>query len=259
MSRLVPYLGGKRLLAKTIIPLFPKHELYCEPFSGSATILLEKDPSIREILNDINSEMITLFRVVQNHLQEFIRNIEWLFLSRSEFNRLKAMDPALMTDIQRAVRVYYLLRASYAGKIANPYLGVSKSGGGGKDKPLSIYRVEESLYEIRKRLEGVAIENLPYQECITRYDGEDTLFYLDPPYWNHEKDYGKGIFGRDDFEALKQLLLKIKGKFVMSINDLPAVRDLFSGFRFQHEKINYSAGSSNGSGKEASELIITNF
>jgi DNA adenine methylase len=259
MSKLIPYLGGKRLLAKTIIPLFPKHEMYCEPFSGSATILLEKEPSTREVLNDINSDIVTLFRVVRNHLKEFISKVEWLLHSREEFDRLKAMDPSLLTDIQRSVRVYYLLKAGYAGKISNPYLGVSRKASGGKDKPLSIYRIEESLYEIRRRLEAVTIENLPYQECIARYDSNETLFYLDPPYFHHESDYGKGIFNKDDFQRLKDLLKAIKGKFVMSINDVPEVRKIFSDFRSLQKKINYSAGSHHGSGKEASELIIMSF
>jgi len=75
MSKLVPYLGGKRLLTKTILSLLPAHRVYCEPFSGSGTILLEKSPSPAEVLNDINGEIVNLFRTIQAHPEEFLYQV----------------------------------------------------------------------------------------------------------------------------------------------------------------------------------------
>lgn len=91
-------------------------------------------------------------------------------------------------------------------------------------------------------------------------DASDTLFYLDPPYWDCEKDYGKNIFSKNDFYALKEILDSLKGKFILSLNDVPEVRDLFKGYNIQDKKIRWSvnqkaaAESHNGN-----ELIIYNF
>lgn len=106
MSKLIPYLGGKRLLTKTILSLLPEHRLYCEPFGGSGTILLEKEPSGVEVINDIDGEIVNLFRIVQTHQEEFLRCIRWNLRSREEFLRLKNSLPAALTDIQRAARLY---------------------------------------------------------------------------------------------------------------------------------------------------------
>lgn len=248
MSKLVPYLGGKRLLAKTIVKLLPPHELYCEVFGGSATILLEKSVSKIEILNDLNGEVINLFRVVQNHIEEFIRQVRWTIISRDEFERQKALHTESLTDIQRAVRLYYLLRGGYAGKLGSPSFGA-------KSFPLS--RVEESLIETHQRLENVIFENLPYEKCIEKFDRKEALFYIDPPYWGCEGDYGKGLFAREDFEKIRNILQKLKGQCILSLNDRPEVRAMFAGFEMVTTKLNYSAAKDKG--KEANELLICNF
>lgn len=155
MSKLIPYLGGKRLLARKIVKLLPQHDLYCEVFGGSATILLEKPMSKVEILNDLNGEIINLFRVVQNHIEEFIRQVRWTVISRDEYERQRSLQAESLTDIQRAVRLYYLLRGGYAGKVGSPSFGA-------KSFPLS--RVEESLIETHQRLENVIFDASPLWE-----------------------------------------------------------------------------------------------
>ena len=100
------------------------------------------------------------------------------------------------------------------------------------------------------------IENLTWQECILRYDRPHTLFYIDPPYWGHENDYGNGMFGRGDFRELARLLGRIRGKFLMSINDLPEVREIFKGFHIQEVKTRYSAARNPKSRDKVQELLI---
>jgi DNA adenine methylase len=104
------------------------------------------------------------------------------------------------------------------------------------------------------RLAGVVIECLPYAEFITRYDRPETLFYLDPPYWGCENDYGKGSFSRDDFEVLSRLLRGLKGRFIMSINDVPEIRKLFAWADMEPVKTTYTVGK--GKGKRVAGLII---
>jgi DNA adenine methylase len=259
MSKLVPYRGGKRLLTKTILSVIPEHEVYCEPFAGSATVLLAKMPSLCEVLNDVNGEMVNLFRIIQLHPEEFIRQVRWNLRSREEFARLKDSKPQNLTDIQRAARIYFLLRAGYAGKL--PDVGCHFTGRTeGNARPFSIYRIEETLYEVHQRLESVTIEHLPYSDCIRRYDTPSTFFYLDPPYWNHETDYGAGIFTPEDFSSLKQILEGLQGKFLLSINDTPEIRELFVGFHLKEVSTIYTQGTRSGRPcKKVQEFLISNY
>ncbi|MCL4503850.1 MAG: DNA adenine methylase [Deltaproteobacteria bacterium] len=258
MSKFFPYLGGKRLLAKTIISLLPEHRLYCEPFGGSGTVLLEKPPSPAEIYNDINGGLVNLFRILKYHPREFLDTVRWHLRSREDFELFKNMPSQYLTDIHRAAQLYYLLRAGYGGKppAAGCQFGVSLEPQG---KPLSIYRVEESLYEIHRRLENVTIEHLPYADCIPRYDRQDACFYLDPPYYHHEADYGSGIFNRDEFEKMALLLKSIRGSFLLSLNDLPEVRQIFAPFQFKEVATTYHMGTRHGHGKKVNELLIANY
>ncbi|MGP8051602.1 MAG: DNA adenine methylase [Desulfobaccales bacterium] len=249
-------IDGLRLLAKVERPLLPPHRLYCEPFAGSATIFLEKDRGRREVLNDINGDIINLFRVVQEHHEEFLRCLRWNLDSREMFLRLKQTPAALLTDIQRACRLFYLFRAGYAGKARH-----FSSDSLRRVNSISVYRIEAMLYQVHQRLEGTTLEHLPYDECLRRYDAADALFYCDPPYYGHEKDYGAGCFGKDDFERLRDLLQRLKGRFLLSLNDTPEVRQLFADFAFVQVSLQYVAGTRKGSlsAKKAQELLIANY
>jgi len=256
MSRLVPYWGGKRNLTKTILNLLPAHQRYCEPFGGSATILLEKSPSPAEVYNDLNGDLVNLFRVLKYHPREFLDTVRWHLRSREDFDRFKALPSRLLTDVHRAARLYYLLRANFHAMppdVRCHFVGKQQ----GSQRPASIYRIEESLYEIHRRLENVTIEHLPYNDCIRRYDDPQTLFYCDPPYFNHEKDYGPGVFARDDFTKLSALLTALRGSFLLSLNDLPEVRQLFSAFHFKEVSTTYS--HQKGGTKKVTELLIANY
>jgi len=107
MSRFIPYLGGKRNLVKTILPLIFPHRLYCESFDGSTTVLLAKPPSSIGIFNDVSGELITLFRVVKHHPEEFIRDTRLTLRSREEFVRLQQALLATLTGFMgRALKAF---------------------------------------------------------------------------------------------------------------------------------------------------------
>ncbi len=110
--------------------------------------------------------------------------------------------------------------------------------------------------DVHERLAGVLIECLPYGEFIKRYDRKTTLYYLDPPYFNSEKDYGKDMFSPDDFERLARLLSVIKGRFIMSLNDVPQVHEIFADFTI--EAVNTTYGLSAGVQTSAKVVIISN-
>ncbi|MBP7242925.1 DNA adenine methylase [Amaricoccus sp.] len=113
------------------------------------------------------------------------------------------------------------------------------------------------LEELHARLAGVVIECLDWSDCLDRYDREGTLFYLDPPYWGSETDYGKAMFARADFARLAERLAALRGRFLMSINDTPETRDLFAAFERQQVSTTYTVGSRTGSAATRPELLVS--
>jgi DNA adenine methylase len=253
MSAIIPYIGGKSKLAQAIIGHFPEHKCYVEVFAGAANVFFRKEPSHTEVLNDINSDLITLYRVVKHHLEEFYKQLKWLLVSRDEFERFQQIPPETLTDIQRAARYYYLAKTAFGGKVTGQSFGYAPSA----PPRFNLMRIEEDLSAAHLRLSRVYIENLPYGEILKRYDRKYSLFYLDPPYYDNEDDYGKGIFSKADFSFLSEILAKIEGKFILSINDVPDIRQIFSRFDIIPVTTHYTLGK--GKKTTANELVIKNF
>lgn len=248
---IIPWVGGKRKLAKHLLPLFPAHTCYVEPFCGGAALFFMKGPSKAEVLNDINSDIVNLYRVIQNHLEEFIKQFKWALTSREIFQWLKDTPPDTLTDIQRAARFYYLQKISFGAKVECRTFGTSATG----PSKLNLLRLEETLSEAWLRLHRVTIEHLDWKTCITRYDRPDTLFYLDPPYW---KTQGYGVpFGLEQYDAMAELARRCKGKMIISVNDHPDMRRVFEGLEMTSVNTTYSVGGNNG--HKAAELVIYNF
>ncbi|MFY9561292.1 MAG: DNA adenine methylase [Terriglobales bacterium] len=245
------YIGGKHRLAKRIIAILPKHTTYVEAFAGGAQVFFHKEPSKVEVLNDLDGEIVNFFRVCQAHQEELLRYSRFLLVSRKWFELLRATDPATLTDIQRAARYLYLLKGSFASLVARPnyhWHVVQPPGFNPERLPLL-------LENAHKRLARVQIECLPYDEVLKRYDRPATLFYLDPPYFGR-KLY-RYNFEAADFEKLAERLQKLRGKFVLSLNDVPEVRALFRGFHIERVELPYT--SQKTSGRRYREVLITNF
>jgi DNA adenine methylase len=249
---LIPWPGGKRRWVDKLLPIFPDHSLYCEPFAGAAGLFFARPvPSEVEVLNDLNGDLVNLYRIVQNHLDEFVKQFRWALVSRQEFLIKQWQRPETLTDIQRAARFYYLQKSSFGGKVVGQNYGVSMTG----TPRLNLLRIEEELSATHLRLAQVNIEHLPWQKCIERYDRQHTLFFMDPPYWQLA---GYGIdFGLDEYEALAEVLVTIKGKAIMTIKDHPDMRRIFGRFKMTSTTVRYSLSSSTkGREKERGELII---
>lgn len=243
--------GGKNRLAKTIIPMFPPHACYAEPFCGGAQVFFHKSPSKVEVLNDLDGELINFFRVAQSHPDELIRCLHYHLGSRRWFDLYKTTDPKTLTDIERAVRFFYIRRLSFGGKVLSPTFGYSVVGRP-RFRPA---RIPEMIQRAHKRLQEVQIECLPYQQILKRYDNKQTVFYLDPPYWN--LPYYHHNFTKEDFIELAALIARIKGKFILSLNDTPEVRKLFQVFHITTVELPYSCARQKR--KHQHELLITNF
>ena len=252
-SPIIPWLGGKRRLADKLIPLFPPHECYVEVFCGGAALyFLRPMPARTEVINDINGDLINLYRVVQHHMEEFVRQFKWAITSRQIFKWQQAVRPETLTDIQRAARFYYLQQHAFSGKVTGQSFGTATTG-----PAINLCRIEENLSAAHLRLAGTYVENLPWLECMTRYDRPHSFFYLDPPYWQTE---GYGVdFGFEQYQQMADFMRTCKGKVMVSINDHPDIRAVFDGFTIMGLDIKYSLGSVHGQPGASRELVITNW
>ncbi|APX70101.1 MULTISPECIES: DNA adenine methylase [unclassified Brucella] len=249
------YIGGKRQLARLIgerIAAVP-HSLYAEPFVGMGGVFFRRTFAPRaEFINDRSKDVANLFRILQRHYPQLMDTLRFQITSRADFERLTVTDPDTLTDLERAARFIYLQRLTFGGKVAGRSFGVNYSD----SSRFNLTTLAPLLQEVHERLASVVIENLDWHAFIDRYDRPETLFYLDPPYWGTEGMYGKELFGRDQFKILAERLGRIKGRFILSINDVPEIRSIFSAFDIEDVDLTYTAGG--GKGKAVKELIIMN-
>jgi len=253
------YIGGKRNLAARLVPMLAEipHRIYAEPFIGMGGVFFKRETAApSEVINDASRDVATLFRILQRHYPQFLETLKFQLTTRTEFERLTRAVPDTLTDLERAARFLYLQRTTFGGKVAGRSFGVS-IGTPARFDTTKLGPVLEALHE---RLAGVVIECLPWQDFIDRYDRPETLFYLDPPYHGCETDYGAELFGRDQFEPMAERLARIKGRFVLSVNDVPETRRIFARFEISRVKTTYSiSGHAGGLNRKdaAAELIVT--
>lgn len=244
---IIPWVGGKRRLADQLIPNFPRHKCYVEVFAGGAALYFMRPPADVEVLNDVNGDLVNLYRVVKHHLEEFVRQFKWALSSREVFKWLQDTPPETLTDIQRAARFFYLQQHAFGGKVQGQSWGTATTA-----PPVNLLRIEENLSAAHLRLSNAYIENLDWAKCIERYDRPHTFFYLDPPYWQTE---GYGVeFGFEQYEKMAAMMAALQGKAILSINDHPDIRRAFAAFQMDSTTIQYIVGG--GAGVERRELII---
>ncbi|NTT88557.1 DNA adenine methylase, partial [Tabrizicola fusiformis] len=241
VAPVAPWIGGKRNLAKricTILDTVPC-TTYAEPFVGMGGIFLRRTRCPRaEVINDAGRDVANLFRILQRHYPQFLDVLRFQLTTRFEFNRLVDTNPETLTDLERAARFLYLQRTAFGGKVSGRNFGVQT----GRPGRFNLTTLEPMLEDLHTRLSGVVIECLDFGEFIRRYDTPGTLFYLDPPYWGSEGDYGKHLFSRSDFQRLADHLKALQGGFLMSINDVQDIRDIFAWARIEEVQTSYSIG-----------------
>jgi len=253
VSPVAPWLGGKRNLAKRICAMLDAIPCttYAEPFVGMGGIFLRRTRCPRdEVINDAGRDVANLFRILQRHYPQFLDVLRFQLTTRVEFNRLVDTNPETLTDLERAARFLYLQRTAFGGKVSGRNFGVAV------DRPgrFNLSTLEPMLEDLHSRLAGVVIECLDYGEFLRRHDSPGTLFYLDPPYWGSEGDYGKALFARPDFQRLADQLVRIRGGFLMSINDVPEIREMFAWAAIEEVRTTYTVSGKGA--RTAAELLI---
>ncbi|MBY4866427.1 MULTISPECIES: DNA adenine methylase [Burkholderia] len=246
---IIPWIGGKRRLADTLLSRFSPHSCYVEVFAGGAALYFLRHPAEVEVINDINGELVNLYRVIQHHDEEFVRQFRWALSSRQVFKWHQETIPETLTDIQRAARFYYLQQHAFGGKVQRQTFGTAATA-----PTINLRCIEESVSAAHLRLaQGTTIENLSWRDCISRYDRSRSFFYCDPPYWQTE---GYGVaFPFEEYEQLAAALRTCAGKVMVSINDHPDIRRAFDGFDMEEVSLSYTVGKG-GRDTVRGELIV---
>lgn len=255
MNSPIKWVGGKSKLVNKLMPLFPQHKGYVEVFGGSAIMLLSKEPSKWEILNDFDSNLMNFWSVVQNAHEQFIKSFEWEIVSRERFDfyKQKYKNNNFDDAIERAKGFYYMVKAGFGADMKNPVFGT------GKDRNrLRLEQIEDDIKAAYQRIQKVTVENKSFEDIFKIYDEKDTFFYLDSPYRN-TKQYATGKFTDEMFAKLAECCKNAKGKWLYTINDDEYIRELFSDFNIMDHKVYYSVCKSDNGRQEFSELIITNY
>lgn len=252
MNSFIKWIGGKKLLRKQIIDSFPvDYDKYVEVFGGAGWVLFGKEPSKEEIYNDMNGDLVNLFRIVKYHPEELQKELNFTLNSREIFiNARSQMETEGLTDIQRAARFYILIRYSYGANLRN-YTGRKIDHQNGIDY----------LKYVSERLNKVTIEHYDFEKIINLYDGESALFYLDPPYHGTEKYY-TATFGEEDHVRLFESLQNIKGRFILSYNQDTYIEELYKKYNIRYVSRSNSLLTRYevpDDKRNYKELIITNY
>ena len=242
-------MGGKSRLRKTIIDIIPEHICYVEPFFGAGWVYFGKEKSEVEVINDIDKELVNLFRMLKEHPEEVERVLKYEFISRDKFAAYKNMNVEYMTEIQRAVRYLYLISNSFGSR------GVSFGYGAVKKPYQKIFK--QDFENLRERLTNTYVENKSVFEVIEKYDRPGTLFFCDPPYLDTSAYNNK--FELEDHIRLRDVLSNIQGKFILTINDHERIRELYKDFHIKNVSVTYSISREKDARKGYGELIITNY
>ena len=241
--------GGKSKLRNTIIEMIPKHTCYVELFFGAGWVYFGKEESKVEVINDIDKELVNLFKTIKYHSPEIERLLQYEFSGRDIFEEYKNCSIEYLTEIHRAIRFLYLITQSFTGK--------GKVYGYGTTKKPSQHIFKEVLGEIRERLKNTYVENLSFEKIIDKYDREHSFFFCDPPYFETSGYDNK--FGEDEHIMLLDKLKNLKGKFLLTINDHPKVREWYKDFNIKEVEVNYSVSKDEKGRGKYKELIITNY
>jgi len=241
--------GGKRRHLKNILPLIKPHTCYVEPFAGGLAVLLAKERSKVEVVNDANRDLISLYRCAQFHLEALLVEMEWQLTARANF--MDRLENRGLTDLQRAARFLVLNLTSFGGMGSS--FGVEKTNGG---FGINRKQIVERLMALRERLNGVAVECLDWERCVALYDSPESFLFLDPPYLDTDVKAYKG-WSRAQMERLADVLGTIRGQWLLTVDGSEFCQQLFA--RWKCRLVNTRSGTVNNrlkSGTVFSELII---
>ncbi len=265
MDSPLKWVGSKRLLKRKICELIPAdHVTYVEPFAGSAAVFFFKNstrmsnvpkPSSIEVLNDIDALLMNFYKIIQDQVffEQFIARLNISLVARELFMKYRGSDWATLDPVERAFRVYYIVKTSYGGLFRFNQDGRCNSPfASSPDKKARSFLFKRGpLTAAHDRLKGVILHEMDFKAVIERYDSHDTFFYIDPPYAT-DYAYNKQF----DHEGLVHVCNGIKGHFVLSLN--AGFRSMYRDFNIQDTVVNYSVTCKKGDNVRR-EILVWNY
>lgn len=255
----VTYYGGKQQLVKTILPMIPVHNLYCEPFAGGAAIFFAKQKSEVEVLNDTNRELINFYRVLQSDFTSLEKEVMITLHSRDLHRKACVIynNPDMFSDLKRAWALWVLSSQGFAGQLDGSWgYDITKNS-----TPKRLENKKQAFNtDLAIRMQEVHLESADALYIIRGRDREESFFYVDPPYYNSNMGHYDG-YSIDDFEALLKLLSGLRGKFLLSSYPSEILKEYSKKNGWQTKSIEgrVSVAAKNGKTKTKTEVLTFNY
>jgi DNA adenine methylase len=264
-----PYYGGKTRLAPWIVSMMGPHRSYLEPFAGTASVLLAKPPARLEVINDVDGEVVTFFRVLRDRPGELERACRLTPYARDEFMACRAPAEDL-DELERARRWWTRIVQGFNNAPGTWSTGWSLSVRRGTSEPNTAANLVERFEAVAERLRTVAIENTTAANLIDRFDGEDAVIYCDPPYLAETRrgrerraavhDYAHDMLTPAEHRDLAQILTKARGHVLLSGYPSDLYDELYEGWWRAESRVVRNAASRRGGPtvSHATEVIWSN-
>jgi len=273
MDSILNYVGGKSLSAKKIVEMMPEHNCYVEAFAGGMWVFFEKQKAKVDVVNDINGELVNLWRILQRKPEEFKERGKYELYARElyeEYYRdFYEGKHQKMSDVERAFRFFCMLKEAFGAKFGGGF-----GYGPARNVAEAFFNEFKIIDAITNRLRSVQIDNKDFEQLIKDYDRVDTLTFCDPPYIKADvnSQYFKSMgannvigFTLHDHQRLYNTLISLKGKFILTIDNDPFIRERYCtgdqgsrGFWWIDNTVFYSSADKDNR-RHVTELIITNY
>lgn len=253
----ITYYGGKQSLLKHILPLVPPHQRYTEAFLGGGALFFAKEPAPSEAINDLNGNLITFFRVAQNQYPALKAKIDATLHARdihTHAGNILAM-PWFYSPVDVAWAIWVRSKQSFASRLDGAF-GYDFGGG----MPKRTRNAKDSFTQaICDRLQGVTIESRDALQVIQCYDCPDTFHFIDPPYLNSDCGHYSGMFGEPQLDALLELLVSLKGKWMLTMFPYDKILAYATAHHWTIHRVERRISASKTTRRKQEEWLVTNY
>lgn len=257
MKTPISYYGGKQMMVNDILPLIPPHSLYTECFVGGAAIYFSKPPSISEVINDKNGEVVNFYRVVKTNYDALRVLINATLHSRAMYVEAMGIyhSPANHSEVRRAWSFWVGCNQSFLSSIGGGWAYQRK--GNNKAAIKTMNKVDNFTEKFCERLRTTSVECDDAPKVVKRFDFEDAFHYLDPPYYNANMGHYGG-YTLEMFDDLLSVLSQIKGKFLLSSYPSPILADYTERNGWFQKELLKNKSANHGKDKKI-EVLTANY